>query len=320
MSLATFARVWATSPASGNTFLVHLALADLARENLVQAPQADIAMLARCSVPTVSRALQELVDAGVIEILDERTKTPIYRLIYQGDGFSDQLRAQLMGNLQNDGILQDDMISLAESDQVGGMTMGQPIENTGAEPAPRGMVPESEPFRAQPFEASIGLDMPSNIGQPMPITTGDVAEVELREPTQLPIPNTAGLQALDELRDEISREVRDQTGISRVIVEPTAPAPTFRAMAATILKAPEEANAAQLSAVLAALGVQPNPEAPLYWYRDEHVKDFQGLLRLANMTPGELLDAIHSASVKTPSIRRIADTHDALARAGIIPF
>ena len=132
-----------------------------------------------------------------------------------------------------------------------------------------------------------------NIGDPMPVSTEDIAEIPLREPTP---------------------------PVSRILIEDPAPAPTFKAMARSVVLQPSSDPVAELSAFLRALGVQPNPEAPAYWYRDEHVQDFKALLLLADKTPGELLDAVHQAQVKTPTIRKLADAYNALAQAGIIPF
>lgn len=267
MSLEQFARVWGTSPATGTTLLVHLAIADLAIEKMVRAPQAAIADLARCSVTTVARAMQELVDMGVIIVVDDRTKPAIYALIYQSDGISTQLRMNRVDNVQNDGILQDDSKELQESGQTEGMavqdTLGKNLAREG------------------------------NIGDPMPVSTEDIAEIPLHESTP---------------------------PVSRILIEDPAPAPTFKAMARSVVLQPSSDPVAELSAFLRALGVQPNPEAPAYWYRDEHVQDFKALLLLADKTPGELLDAVHQAQVKTPTIRKLADAHNALAQAGIIPF
>ena len=267
MSLEQFARVWGTSPATGTTLLVHLAIADLAIEKMVRAPQAAIADLARCSVTTVARAMQELVDMGVIIVVDDRTKPAIYALIHQSDGISTQLRMNRVDNVQNDGILQDD----SKEPQESGQTEGIAVQDTLGK----------------------NLAREGNIGDPMPVSTEDIAEIPLHESTP---------------------------PVSRILIEDPAPAPTFKAMARSVVLQPSSDPVAELSAFLRALGVQPNPEAPAYWYRDEHVQDFKALLLLADKTPGELLDAVHQAQVKTPTIRKLADAHNALAQAGIIPF
>ena len=296
MSLEQFARVWGTSPATGTTLLVHLAIADLAIEKMVRAPQAAIADLARCSVTTVARAMQELVDMGVIIVVDDRTKPAIYALIHQSDGISTQLRMNRVDNVQNDGILQADGKEPQESGQTGGIAG----EGTGGK----------------------SLAREGNIGDPMPVSTEDIAEIPLREPTPpvVEVPSVADMRPIMDLQDAIARDVREATGIDRVLIEDPAPAPTFKAMARSVVLQPSSDPVAELSAFLRALGVQPNPEAPAYWYRDEHVQDFKALLLLADKTPGELLDAVHQAQVKTPTIRKLADAHNALAQAGIIPF
>ena len=273
MSLEQFARVWGTSPATGTTLLVHLAIADLAIEKMVRAAQAAIADLARCSVTTVARAMQELVDLGVIIVVDDRTKPAIYALIHQSDGISTQLRMNRVDNVQNDGILQADGKEPQESGQTEGIAVQDTLEVNSAR--------------------DVRLPNEGNIGAPMPVSTEDIAEIPLHESTP---------------------------PVSRILIEDPAPAPTFKAMARSVVLQPSSDPVAELSAFLRALGVQPNPEAPAYWYRDEHVQDFKALLLLADKTPGELLDAVHQAQVKTPTIRKLADAHNALAQAGIIPF
>ena len=296
MSLEQFARVWGTSPATGTTLLVHLAIADLAIEKMVRAPQAAIADLARCSVTTVARAMQELVDMGVIIVVDDRTKPAIYALIHQSDGISTQLRMNRVDNVQNDGILQDD----SKEPQESGQTEGIAVQDTLGK----------------------NLAREGNIGDPMPVSTEDIAEIPLREPTPpvVEVPSVADMRPIMDLQDAIARDVREATGIDRVLIEDPAPAPTFKAMARSVVLQPSSDPVAELSAFLRALGVQPNPEAPAYWYRDEHVQDFKALLLFADKTPGELLDAVHQAQVKTPTIRKLADAHNVLAQAGIIPF
>ncbi len=302
MSLEQFARVWGTSPATGTTLLVHLAIADLAIEKMVRAAQAAIADLARCSVTTVARAMQELVDLGVIIVVDDRTKPAIYALIHQSDGISTQLRMNRVDNVQNDGILQADGKEPQESGQTEGIAVQDTLEVNSAR--------------------DVRLPNEGNIGAPMPVSTEDIAEIPLREPTPpvVEVPSVADMRPIMDLQDAIARDVREATGIDRVLIEDPAPAPTFKAMARSVVLQPSSDPVAELSAFLRALGVQPNPEAPAYWYRDEHVQDFKALLLFADKTPGELLDAVHQAQVKTPTIRKLADAYNALAQAGIIPF
>jgi hypothetical protein len=287
MSLGTFARVWATSPASGNALLVHLALADLARDRLVQIPQADLAELARCSVTTTARALQELVELGVIVVIDERRKPPIYGLSLQSDDFSHPVITRHVDNHQNDGILQTDGMEPQESGQIEGERVQRTgdVKSTSDVRPPfdagitRGTVPDSEPFRAQT----------PNVGQPIPVTTEYVAEIPLREPTQPAAVTSARPTSL--------------RGLAATLLQPTSPNP-----------------AQELAAFLQVIGVKQNPEAPLYWFRDEHVKDFEGLLRLAGKSGATLINEVRAAGIKMPDLRRIPDINDHLAAAKIIPF
>lgn len=315
MSFAAFAATWSHSRATGNTFLVHLALADLAQVNLVQAAQADIALLARCSVPTVSRALQELISLGEVIALDDRVKPPIYQLQFtaektfydamiwdatedkeerpihpdfeptRGIGLeSDPFRARSVDNLQDDGMLQDDGNMMPESNQV----EGELVQRTSEE--------KTSPNVRPPFEATIGLDMPTNIGQPIPV---------------MATPDEVVMKTLAEVQDAAAQALREQTGVA---------AATFQAVARSVVAPMASDPVAELSAFLVVLGVKPNPEVPLYWFRDEHVQDFIGLLRLADKTPGELIDAVKAANITAPNLRRIPELHNALAAAKVIPF
>jgi len=121
MSFFDLAMVWRHSPATGNAFLVHLALADMAIDSRVSATQAEIAILARCSVPTVSRVLPELIEAGCIETEAQGggPRSPIYRLVHR---------------LQNDGIARDDVVSQAQDDQFESRAM--PHQDLYPTPAP----------------------------------------------------------------------------------------------------------------------------------------------------------------------------------------
>jgi DNA-binding Lrp family transcriptional regulator len=300
MSLGTFARVWATSPASGNALLVHLALADLARDRLVQIPQADLAELARCSVTTTARALQELVELGVIVVIDERRKPPIYGLSLQSDDFSHPVTTRHVDNHQNDGILQPDGIEPQESGQIEGERVQRTgdVKSTSDVRPPfeagitRGTVPDSEPFRAQT----------PNIGKFIPVVEEIPNVVELRE-----------------LQDEVRLDVQKATGIERVVVQDPAPT-TFRAMSGAAVRPSAGNLVEELAEFLKVIGVKQNPEAPLYWYRDEHVKDFEGLLRLAGKSGATLINEVRAAGIKMPDLRRIPDINERLAAAKIIPF
>lgn len=145
--------------------------------------------------------------------------------------------------------------------------------------------------------------MEATIGQPIPITTGDVAAIPLREPT----PPVVAVPS-----------VVDMTPM----MAPADPAPpvNFRGLAATLMQPAAPTPAQELTAFLAAIGVKPNPEAPLYWFRDEHVKDFEGLLRLADKSGAILINEVRAAGIKMPDLRRIPDIFDRLAVAKIIPF
>lgn len=116
MSFFDLAMVWRHSPVNGNAFLVHLALADMAIDSRVSATQAEIAVLAGCSVPTVSRVLPELIEAGCIETEAQGggPRSPIYRLVHR---------------LQNDGIARDDVVSPADYDQFGSLDMPDATRN-----------------------------------------------------------------------------------------------------------------------------------------------------------------------------------------------
>ena len=286
MSLAIFARVWETSPASGNAFLVHLALADLAHGRLVQAPQADIALLARCSIPTVSRALQELVDAGAIEAInDRRTKTPIYRLIHRGDDISDQLRANRHHDLQSDSNYHDDVIGLAEGDQIDGVAMRKTVQPVLG------------------FPAHIE---PSNTGRPIPV----VQE----------LPSVVAVKALADLQDSATQAIREQTEAVDAMPAPD-PEPSFKAPAKTIIKTAEDIPTLGLQSLLKALGIEQDPAAPIYWYRDEHILDYLKLLAVYGGTGADLAAAVRTAGLRAPSTTKtIESLYPLLVQAKIITF
>ena len=114
MSFFDLAMAWRYSPATGNAFLVHMALADMAIDSRVCATQAEIAILARCSVPTVSRVLPELIEAGCIEIEAQGggPRSPIYRLAHR---------------FQNDSFIRNDVVRRVIDDQTESEAMPQRI-------------------------------------------------------------------------------------------------------------------------------------------------------------------------------------------------
>ncbi len=83
MSMQHFADVWANSPCTGGTLLVHLAMADMADiEGYVTAQQGQIGMLARVAVPTVQRAITQLIEASLIQAVTtpKRGATTTYKV------------------------------------------------------------------------------------------------------------------------------------------------------------------------------------------------------------------------------------------------
>ncbi len=73
MSSQAFRNVWASSPASGSTLLVHLALADMADEvGIVRANHAAIARATRADEDTVAHALRRLVEIGQIAVVEAK--------------------------------------------------------------------------------------------------------------------------------------------------------------------------------------------------------------------------------------------------------
>ena len=114
MSFFDFAMVWRYSPAQGNAFLVHLALADMAIESRVIATQGEIASIAHCSTPTVSRVLVELIEAGEIKIETQGggPRSPIYKITHAS-------MATANGTLQNDSNVHPDMINEAKDHHIG---------------------------------------------------------------------------------------------------------------------------------------------------------------------------------------------------------
>ncbi len=73
MSSQAFQNVWTSSPASGSTLLVHLALADMADEDgSVRANHAAIARATRADEDTVAHALRRLVEIGQIAVVEAK--------------------------------------------------------------------------------------------------------------------------------------------------------------------------------------------------------------------------------------------------------
>jgi hypothetical protein len=73
MSSQGFRNVWASSPASGSTMMVHLALAEMADEvGIVRANHAAIARAARANEDTVALALRRLVQMRQIEVVEPK--------------------------------------------------------------------------------------------------------------------------------------------------------------------------------------------------------------------------------------------------------
>ena len=89
MSSTAIAWVWEHSPLTGAGFVVHLALGDVANdmhndELWVSLPT--LARKARVSRATAKRAVDELVDAGMLEVLAERPgSTTLYRFVFVDD-------------------------------------------------------------------------------------------------------------------------------------------------------------------------------------------------------------------------------------------
>lgn len=73
MSAYEFATVWNNSKATGSALLVHLALADCAVNGLARTNHQTLASIARVSVDSVARAINQLVQMGEIEILEPRS-------------------------------------------------------------------------------------------------------------------------------------------------------------------------------------------------------------------------------------------------------
>lgn len=262
MSLSTFARVWSYSPATGNTFLVHLAMADLSIAGIVQAAQPDIALLARCSVETVARSIPKLVEMGVLIPIEERAKPPIFQL------------ASMEDFPPREPVTDDDPVSS------------------------RGAGPESEPFRAAT------IDTPQNDG----ILQNDWINGDTSHQI------AGGAPSLEEV-------VALMDSIPEHAPPPVAPQEhSFQALARSAVPPQEADPAKSLQAFLRALGVQPDPAMPLYWYRDEHVQAFEGLLLFAGKTAAQLISEVQAAGIKMPDLRRIPDINDRLAAAKIIPF
>lgn len=91
MSVEAIAWVWKHSPYRDGTLVVHLAIADVVNDtyhNEFWMQRPDLAKKAHTSVPTVARALRQMVDAGLLEVLERgggRGRGTRYRFLMPAD-------------------------------------------------------------------------------------------------------------------------------------------------------------------------------------------------------------------------------------------
>ena len=64
---------------------------------------------------------------------------------------------------------------------------------------------------------------------------------------------------------------------------------------------------ADVGRVLAAAGVPPNDEVPLYWFRAEHLADLTDLCKGLGITVDNCIERITKSGQKAPALRRITD-------------
>ncbi len=141
-------RCWA------GTLLVHLAMADLAVAGSVKASHADLARIARCSIATVARAIEDLLNTGAIEVVVPKSgsRTPTYVLPHNAVLPHD---AGLEGpeTLQSDDICpKDDTPPIPATPQIADMPTPQIAD------MPRAVEPPASPLTA-PIDHAANLQM-----------------------------------------------------------------------------------------------------------------------------------------------------------------